>query len=95
MTKLNFQWRADKGQHQIGESLFLNRVRVGYYNWNTSRSKSDSKDDTKDYSGSSILPQQEKIVYGREPEEVKEKVEKKVTIWFTETLKGGANEKPG
>lgn len=84
MIKLNFQWKENKGQYQTGESLFLNRIMVGSYGWNGTRSRSEPRDDTKDYLGNTTLPQMGKFLYGQTPDEIKSKIEHKVTAWFKE-----------
>ena len=84
--RLNFKWKGNKGQFQTGESLYLGKIRVGAYNWNSSRSRSNPRDATLTYSGSSILPQLDRTVYGQTPEEIKGKIERQVIVWFKEAL---------
>lgn len=86
MKKLNFNWKRKTGMYQNGESLYLGRIIVGTYDWNSLRPKTEPKDKTKDYQGHSILPQRDKRVYGSTIEEVRKNVEYQVTIWFNEAL---------
>ena len=89
--KLNFQWKENKAQYQTGESLYLNRIRLGSYGWNASRSKSESeRDNLKDWAGDIALPSLSdtvKRVYGSSTEEVKVKIEEIVTNWLIEAMK--------
>lgn len=84
--KLNFKWKENTGQYQTGESLYLNRIKVGSYGWNSSRSRSDPKDSTKDYVGQTILPQATSSFYGQTTDEVKTKIERHIKAWFVEAL---------
>ena len=89
--KLNFQWKENKAKYQTGESLYLGRICIGSYGWNSSRSKSESeRDNLEDWSGSLLLPSllnSAQRVYGSSAEEVKVKMGKVVTSWFREAMK--------
>lgn len=94
--KLNFKWTENKGQYSSGESLRLNRITVGSYGWNSSRSKDDGLGDSIRYAGRLELPSlsdKGKHLYASSPEEVKAKVELAVTSWFKEAL-GGSDANP-
>ena len=56
MTELNFKWVEKKGRFDNGESLYLNRIKLGGYGWNSSRSKSDNPDDSINWTGELALP---------------------------------------
>jgi len=84
--KLNFVWKEKTAQYQNGEELYLNKICVGDYTWNSMRSKSESSENN-DWVGSSNLPQMNRRVYGKDTNEIKPKIEKQVMIWFTEALK--------
>ncbi len=84
---MNFKWVKNKAQYQTGESLYLNRIRVGGYGWNSARSKSDEFGDSINWVGDLDLPSltdKGKRVYGSNQEEVKAKLERVVTQWFKE-----------
>ena len=85
--KLNFEWRENKMQYQSGESLCLNKIKVGGYVWNSTRSRDEPRDDTKNYVGQALLPQATKHAYGESPDKVRTGVERIVTAWFKEALK--------
>ncbi len=84
--KLNFQWKENKARYQTGESLYLDRICIGSYGWNSCRSKSESeRDNLEDWSGSLLLPSlsgSARRVYASSIEEVKAKMEKVATNWF-------------
>lgn len=85
--KINFKWKGNTAQYQTGESLYLNKIRVASYEWNSSRSKSDSKrSNADDYVGQTLLPQANRNTYGETPQMVKTKIEHIVTSWFEEAL---------
>ena len=84
--KLNFKWKTKAGQYQSGESLYLNKILVGSYSWNISRSRGSTE--SNHYAGSIFLPSLHfKNVYGEKSEEVKAKVEKVINAWFNEALR--------
>lgn len=86
--KLNFKWKRKTGQYQTGESLYLNRICVGGYSWNSARTQG-SKDNSITWAGFISLPSLSggvDRVYGSSEEEVKSKVERVVVSWFTEVL---------
>jgi len=84
--KLNFKWKENTRRFQSGESLYLNRILVGSYGWNVSRSRDESRDATKDYVGQTTLPQATQPIYGQAPDRIKAKIEHQVTTWFKEVL---------
>ena len=84
---MNFKWVENKAQYQTGESLYLNRICVGSYGWNSTRSKSDGLGDSIDWIGNVTLPSlsdKAKRQYGSNEEEIKVKLERVVTRWFKE-----------
>ena len=84
--KLNLQWKTKTGTYQNGSNLYLNRILVGYCDWNAGRSR-DSKELNR-YVGVVILPSlKNDRFYGDEQEEVKAKIERIVGNWFNEALK--------
>ncbi len=90
MNKLSFKWVENKAQYQTGESLYLNRIRMGSYNWNGSRSKSDELGDSINWEGYVTLPSladTSKKVYSDNADDIKTKVEQIITNWFKEALK--------
>ena len=85
--KLNFKWVEKKAQYQTGDFLYLNRICLASYDWNSSRSKSEADDESKRWSGQISLPSlKNKDVYGESPEAIKVKIEQVVTSWFREAL---------
>ena len=90
MDKLNFTWVEKKAQYQTGEALYLNRIKLGAFYWNSSRSKSDEQDDSNNWVGELALPSlsgKSKRVFGSNPDEVKMKMEQITIEWFTEATK--------
>ena len=86
---LHFKWVKNIARHQTGESLYLNKIRVGSYGWNASRSKSN-KDESIDWVGRIELPSLSdiaKTAYGNTETEVKVKIEQIVTSWFQEATR--------
>lgn len=88
---LKFTWKKKTRQYQQGASVYLNRIRVGSFDWNSGRSRDESEtDDSSRWVGYIELPSltdKSKRVYGVTPEEIKPKIERVVTSWFTEALK--------
>lgn len=84
--KLNFKWKENTARFQTGETLYLNRIRVGSYGWNSTRSRDEPRDSTRDYVGQTILPQANSQVYGETTDEIKSKIERHIKAWFIETL---------
>ncbi len=81
---MNFLWKQKTGAYQTGESLYLNRIHLGGYYWNTLRASTD-KDKSTDWVGQISLPSlKSNTVYGGTDEEVKTKMEKLVIQWFNE-----------
>ena len=88
--KLNFLWKENKAQYQTGESLYLNRIRVASYGWNSAMPRDDPDKDKKRWSGNISLPSLKKeSVYGASADKVKTKIEKITASWFAETLAEG------
>ena len=84
--KLNFQWKKKTGMYQNGESLYLNTIKIGGYDWNVSRTKDDH---SVDYEGGLLLPSlanRYKRIYGNEPEDIKAELERIATSWFKQIL---------
>ena len=81
---LSFTWKESKGQYSSGESLYLNRIQVGSYGWNSNRPKGNTPDET-NYAGNILLPSlKNHRVFAGTREEVKVKMEKVATNWFSE-----------
>lgn len=79
------EWRTKTGRFQSGESLYLNRVCVGGYEWNSCRPRGSAETDR--YVGNISLPSTKSThVFGDSEEEVKLKVERVVNNWFKEAL---------
>ncbi len=83
--KLNFKWKKNTAQYQTGESLYLNKIKIGGYGWNSFRSKSAASVDN-DWAGQTVLPQATQVLYGKDQDEVKARIEHLVTSWFKEAL---------
>ena len=87
MKALQFKWKVKTGQFQSGESLYLNRIRLGGYEWNSLRSRDDP--DAPNYTGSLTLPSlKDNTVFGNTTDEIKFKLENKTNDWFQEALGG-------
>ena len=81
----NFKWKTKKGQFDTGESLYLNRIRLGGFSWNSARTHMDK---STSWVGSVTLPSlTNNRVYGATPEEIKPQMEKIVTEWFDEATR--------
>jgi len=88
-VKLNFIWKEKTLRYQNGERLYMGRICVGQYEWNSTRSRSDKSEGTR-YIGRVLLPSLKKEpIYGAAPEDIKTEVERVVTVWFEEALKEG------
>ncbi len=86
MTRLNFKWVKRVAQYSTGEYLYLNKIRLAGYHWNSARSQG-TKDDSTDWTGEVDLPfLKTQQVYAESEEEIKAKVEEIVTSWFSEAL---------
>jgi len=82
---MEFTWKTKVARYQSGEYMFLNRIKLGEYYWNSSRSK-DSKDKM-DWEGRINLPSLKTgAVYGATNEEVRTRMEVIVAGWFKEAL---------
>jgi len=92
--KLNFEWKTKKGQYQTGSSLYLNKIMVASYEYNSSRSKSDSHDDN-DWTGTTLLPQANRQEYSSNENTLKLKLQHIVELWFKETTNPGDMEITG
>ena len=89
MTKLNFTWKKKTGQYQQGDALYVNKIRLASFDWNSGRSQGDTDQSTR-YVGYIELPSlsdTSKKVYGGTPEEIKPKIEQVITNWFNEALR--------
>ena len=81
--KLN--WKKNTHTYQTGHSLFINKIRVGSYEWNACMGKGDTNKEARQYTGHVLLPRMKTAdVYGSSPEEVRGRVERIVTAWFRE-----------
>ncbi|KKM24040.1 hypothetical protein LCGC14_1609150 [marine sediment metagenome] len=88
--KLNFHWKEKTGQYSSGANLYLNRICVGGYEWNTMRSQGEKNDSTK-WAGSVGLPSlsdKSKRVYAGSTDEIKTKIEQVIRNWFKEASRG-------
>ncbi len=83
--ELHFQWKAKTGQYQSGETLYLNRIRIGGYEWNSTRGKGDTE--SGDYSGALYLPSLKNAGVTGSLEDIKPKLERIACGWFREALK--------
>ena len=87
MAALNLKWKTNTGQYQTGESLYLNKILIGSYGWNSGRSRGSTNLDH--YVGDVLLPSlKNKRVIADEVEDIKIKVEGIVDSWFNEALRG-------
>lgn len=87
MQRLNLTWKTDNGQYSSGEILYLNRLPIARYWWNAARNKNDANTNNQ-YKGRVDLPglkTPEKMA-GTE-EDIKQKLETAVSVWFIEALK--------
>lgn len=91
--KLNFKWKKKTGQYQQGDYLYVNKIHIGGYDWNSARPRHEAEiDDSARWVGYIELPSladKSKRVYGANPDEVKTQMERVVTDWFTEALREG------
>jgi len=86
--ELHFIWVENKEKYQTGESVYLNRICVGGYEWNSTRSKTDAnRDGSNDWRGYITLPQISRGIYGENQAAVKAEVERIVKGWFGEATK--------
>ena len=89
--ELTFTWKENTGSFESGESLYLNKIRLGSYSWNSNRSRDKVPRDP-DYAGQLNLPSLKiKRVLEDDIESIKAKMEQMVTTWFTEALKKEEN----
>ena len=78
---MNFIWKQKIGVYQTGESLYLNRIRLGGYCWNCLRASTD-KDKSPDWVGQISLPSlKSNTVYGGTTEEVNNTLLKGSFCW--------------
>lgn len=88
MVTLQFKWKKKQGRFQIGGSLYLNRVCVGSYEWNSTRTQGTVNSEP-DWIGTSLLPQLTKLYSDNDQQKLKLQIEKAVIAWFNEVLKEG------
>ena len=84
---MKFIWLKQKGRYQSGEDLFINKIHVGSYNWNSMMSRNEPDDYKKahQYVGHCNLPGLSgKRVYEATPEVIKPFIERMATNWFAE-----------
>lgn len=86
--KLIFRWKKKTGQYQQGESLYINKIRVGGWGWNSARSRLEADDSTRWIGYVDLPSSKEQRVYGANTDEVKAKIEQTVIAWFIEALGG-------
>ena len=85
--KLNFRWQQKQSEFARGESLYLNKIRIGGYTWNVAKHRGETTPDIS-WVGSLSLPGLEKErVYSDNPGITKMSMERMVTDWFREALK--------
>ena len=86
MVDLKFQWKSNQAKYANGEILFINNVRIGSYDYNSTRSKTGSHEGN-DWVGKINLPGlQNTILYDGTTSGVKTKVENLVNRWFQQVL---------
>lgn len=84
---MKFIWVRKTGTYQTGCNLYLNKIRVGGYHWNSSRPQSKT-DREPDWIGYIDLPTLKNAkVSGNIEDEIKTGIEKVVTDWFNEAIK--------
>ena len=91
--KLDFRWVEKKSTYTAGETLYLNRIRIGSYHWNSARAQGTDDDSTR-YAGEIGLPSlsdKARRIYDSSPLAIKPKIEGVVTRWFKECLGKEAN----
>ena len=87
MKKLHFTWKKKTRAYQTGEALYLNRIRIAEFQWNSSRSQSDIE--APDWEWHIDLPSlKDKEGGGHSEAEVRTKVEQIVNSWFKEAANG-------
>jgi len=85
--KLNLEWEENKRQYQTGETLYLNKIKIASYSWNSSMSKTDPDREGKRWIGRINLPSlKDKTCYGNTEEIIKTRIEITVENWFKEAL---------
>ena len=85
--ELHFTWKPNKGQYSNGENLYLNRIRVAGYGWNSTRNR-DAEPRKPDWVGRIDLPSlKQASKFGDTTDEVKGKIEQSVTNWLNEATK--------
>lgn len=83
--KLNLVWKPQKGQFASGENLYLNRLLIGNYAYNSLQSKEDRLSRGA-YIGRIFLPSLTTPLHGESPDAIKAIVEQNVRAWFIEAL---------
>ena len=84
---MKFIWMGKTGASQSGCTLYLNRIRVAGYSWNSSRPQSKIREEP-DWTGYIDLPSlKNKGASGNTEDEIKARIEKVVTDWFKEVGK--------
>lgn len=89
--KLNFIWKRKEGMYQSGDNLYVNKILVGYYEYNGTRSR-DAIDREPDWKGSINLPSlsdKASRQLDNDLDKLRAKMEWVVTNWATELLKEG------
>lgn len=84
---MKFIWARKTGTYQTGCNLYLNKIRVAGYTWNSSRSQGNPKNEP-DWAGYIDLPSLKNAsVSGDTEGEIKTKIERVVTDWFNRASK--------
>ena len=86
---LKFRWVDKKARYRTGESVYLGKICVGNYSWNSGQSQSN-RDALIDWVGNITLPSlgdSSKRVYGSTPYVVRARIEQIITSWFEEATK--------
>ena len=89
---LNFNWRRKEAQYQTGEALFLNKIRLGGYSWNSSRPGGEDGDKWAGIVDLPTLAHDSKYTFGNSEEALKLRMENIVSAWFKEALKHGTSD---
>ncbi len=86
---LHFKWVKNKARYQTGESLYLNKIKIGSYSWNSAQSQGNHIE-SMNWEGRIELPSlsdKARTVYGGTQDEIKHKIEQIITNWFKETTR--------
>ena len=85
---LNYKWVQRQSQDLIGESLYLNNIRIANYNFNEMFPKGHPDAESMRWRGQILLPSiRNRFVIGASEEEIKTTIEQGVTAWFESALR--------